>query len=434
VINPSQAIRSAKDWLVTDWRRTSGVMKGLAAAAAFIALGMVVSNIGYLLTPGRPNTMKYWGGPVEHNPDIRVIYWGPKWLGGNFNFVKAAVARFFKLLPGSNYQNVTAQYWDKTGKVGLDPRLVATYIDSNAPSGRITTTQVAAEVKRIALLKGWPAGVNQQYVVMGEPGANTDDAANPDCGYHDWSSQAGLTYIYDFIPYEGDCIGGANGLQAVTTNTKVALRHESAEAMADPLRNAWRTYQGDALADVCNSGKGPTNPSAMVLEPAKLWDITRHSCTMQLSRPVDEKLTVLPVSSHTRSVYNIDVKVEFPVFIPGDAATVILHGVGYDMRHARISTTRGCAEKSALDGRRGFRYQFVCHSRRINIAARVRTVPPDFPPVARDAFLNVSLDRNGVQAIGLTQPPRSCTESMVWQPKYASSSLAAILRQPVKCL
>jgi hypothetical protein len=395
---------------------------------------VVLGLVGvYIFVVDRPHPLKYGGGPVEHNPDIRVIYWGPKWLQSKTNPIKAAVARFFRRLPGSNYQNITAQYWDKTGKVGLDPKLVATYVDGTSPTGLVTRVQVAYEIRKIARLKGWPLGVNQQYVVLGEQGARTDDTSDHDCGYHTFSPNRGKPYPFAFLPYEGNNNCAGTGKASVVTLTTDALSHETAETMTDPLLTAWKTDQGVEIADVCNAVNGTLGTKGVTTSVKGLWNLSGHTCTTNLPRSVEEDLTVTPVSSHTRGVYNLDAQVQFSAFIPGDSATVILRGVGYDMRRARIATTPGCTEQSAIDSRGGFRYQFACHSGRIDIEARVRPGTASYPPVQRDAILDVSLSHNGV-ALGIKQSPLGCTESFVWQPKYSKGALVGLPTKPARCL
>ena len=399
----------------------------MALALAYGSLGVGLGFAISLFLP-KPEKISYQGGPVEHNPGVRVIYWGPQWLGNGLGPIKVAVARFFQLLPGSNYQNIIAQYSDKTGKVGLNPKLVATYIDPTKPSGTITRSGVGSEVNRVARLMDWPSGINQQYVVLGEQGAKTDDPTNNDCGYHDSTQKGKLTYIYDFIPYEGDSQGCAdpNDMQSVVSNTTETLGHEVAEAMTDPLSSAWFSSDSqNEMADLCESDGdiGTMNALGAGVDVNPLWDLTRHTCTTDLPRPVGEKLSVSAVSQ-TGDLYDIDAQVKFPVFIPGDTATVFLRGVGYDARNVNFETTSGCPDSSGVVDPEDFRYQFACHSRLIEVAGQVRAVAANIPNMERAVFLNVRMVHNGVEAVSLKQPPAACTQS-VGLPGYASIGMTS---------
>jgi hypothetical protein len=154
-----------------------------------------------------------------------------------------------------------------------------------------------------------------------------------------------------------------------------------------------------------------------------LWDLTRHTCTTDLPRPVGEKLTVSAVSQ-TGDLYDIEAQVKFPVFIPGDTATVFLRGVGYDARNVNFETTSGCPDSSGVVDPEEFRYQFVCHSRLLEVAGQVRAVAANIPNMERAVFLNVRMVRNGVEAVSLKQPPAACTQS-VGLPGYASSGVTS---------
>ena len=396
----------------------------------------MIAALAYLIAIEKPDSLsiKYWGGPVEHNPNIRLIYWGPKWQGGNLNPIKAAVARFFRLLPGSNYQNVTAQYRDKTGKVGLDPKLVATYIDPISPSGRITRTGVGTEVVRVAALKGWPSGVNQQYIVLGQPREKTDDASNQDCGYHEWGSRGNATYVYDFIPFEGDCLHNDH-TRSVVSNTLIAVSHESAEAMTDPLDSGWKDSQSNEIADYCTSDNntGMVTPDGSVMAVNGLWDMTHNRCTTDLPRAVGEKLTVVSAGSHSR-VYNVVARVQIPVLIPGETTIVFLSGDGYTLRRIHIAPTAECTPENPSLGPGSFEYQFNCHSRTIEITASAHTTKSDISGIKRDAYLNVWVQRNGYRP-DLQLPPQACTDLTVWQPGSGPSPAPARkASQPVKCL
>ena len=389
------------------------------------------------LKPTPPDTMEYWGGPVEHDPNIRVVFWGPKWLSSG-NSIKSAVVQFLRLLPGSDYQNIVAQYWDKTGKVGLYPKLAATYIDPSSPSGRITSIQVTAEVRKVARLKGWPAGINQQYVVLGERGANTDDVADGNCGYHSWDTTQHLPLIYDFIPYEGSpkCGTGRNG-ESVVQVTTAALSHEVAEATTDPLGDAWRTSQsGSEIADKCESPNDQgffVGDGGPMVDVNGLWDNTIHRCQSFLQRPVGEKLTVTPSGSHTRPVFDIDAQVRFPVYFPGETTRVTLHTSGYDMTGARFAVTPGCKETQKIDYHGQWMFGFACHSRRIGVATQVHTAPSPFNLV-RGAFLYATLRDLGGQFVGLQFPPGQCTEAAVWRPGTGPKSNAGNQSKAPKCL
>jgi dipeptidase E len=341
------------------------VAEAIAIPAAFVAAPSLFWD----------GSFHYHGGPVEHHPRIRLIYWGKSWENGNAA-IKRAINQFFRVLPGSNYQQILTQYYDTHGHVGNDPHLVGTITDATSPNTTITSTQVETEIQKIARLDNLPAGIDEQYIVFGDPTAKTNDHANSDCGYHSYVTVGGKTYVYVFIPYPGraNCGNGkADSIYDVNEITN-AVSHEYDEAVTDPTvrgwysMNYWKKIQFwdhenkyIEAGDKCNSTQGSIGETD--LRPQQLWDMSTGTCTSVKPRPVHDSITLDPISQGGRIVADrIQSTIKFPDAVRLEEARVVIKAEGYDLRRVRFALPKSCHETYVAGGgnRRASEADFVC--------------------------------------------------------------------------
>lgn len=222
------------------------------------------------------------GGSVMNNVTIYAIYWAPPTLQNGTpalmsSAYQALQTRLITDYPGHGLANNNTQYYQnidgKVSYISSQGRFGGAYIDtspypesnckaSTTPHTCITDADIAAKVQEVAALKGWDGGLNNLFMVYTSKGEDVCDdstafssCANIDyCGYHGHTGQTSPVFIYAIMPY-GDPAGCGG---AKTPNNSPAAEaamntasHEIAEAITDPLIDAWMTADGEEIADIC---------------------------------------------------------------------------------------------------------------------------------------------------------------------------------------
>jgi hypothetical protein len=233
----------------------------------------------------------YHCGQVEHNPRIRLIFWGKwgkKWALQR-TAVTGAVSGFFTWLPYSPYQTLLNQYYDKSGHIGLDPKLVSTTFDTaTSPPQQVPDQAVIDEVSRLISYNGWPSGgVNNQYVVITPPGSSSQDTTS--CGWHE-NVGAAHPLMLIYVPYPNAiCRSGQPASDVIGE-----LSHDEIEVQTDPVGSGgWfgiphlssvGASMGQVLflsdpshevGDLCHAVTGPS-PIAQPI--SFVWDMRAGMC------------------------------------------------------------------------------------------------------------------------------------------------------------
>ncbi|MFI3157878.1 MAG: hypothetical protein QX199_17155 [Methylococcaceae bacterium] len=222
------------------------------------------------------------GGSVMNNVTIYAIYWTPPTLQNGTPAVmssayQALQTRLITDYPGHGLANNNTQYYQNINGnisyISSQGSFGGAYIDtspypnskcraSTTPNTCITDADIAAKVQEVAALQGRPGGLNTLFMVYTAKGEDVCDdgtassqCANTDyCGYHSYIDQTSPTLIYAIMPY-GDP-AGCGGAKTPNNNpaAEAAMNtasHEIAEAITDPLLDAWMTAGGDEIADIC---------------------------------------------------------------------------------------------------------------------------------------------------------------------------------------
>ncbi len=216
----------------------------------------------------------YRGGPVMHSSRIHAIYWAP--AGHSFpTGYTALVDAFFKdvAADGGHNANVFAsvkQYTDSQGAATDRASYAGGVVDDAAypPSGCslagisvcLTDSQVQAEVDRLVAAKSLPRGLGDLYVLftpssVGTCGYEGGCSYHGYCAYHAWIGTRAAPTLYAVIPYAD--VAGCRGPSSPNGNAADQAiddaGHEYAEAVTDPLANAWIDATGNENGDKCLS-------------------------------------------------------------------------------------------------------------------------------------------------------------------------------------
>jgi len=193
-------------------------------------------------------------GPVQHDPKIFLIFWGPKWTGEPYG-TRTAIENLFNHLAGTAYGNVLSQYHDAGGTayVHNDAQVLGDWIDTDqlhAPT-IITDTNAASEVQRARDSNpGWlDPGLDAQYMVFVQQGTQVvQDAAA--CAHHSYVNGRVIDVQAYFLDNTTPCMTTSSDLPGYMTSL---ASHEFAEAATDPQAQNWRSADGSEIADLCNT-------------------------------------------------------------------------------------------------------------------------------------------------------------------------------------
>lgn len=199
------------------------------------------------------------GGPVQHNPIVYLVFWGPKWNSLPAS-LRSDLQAMYGNMNGNGYQDILTQHYDSKGQISGTVRFGGMWIDNTAPTAVTTQAEMSAEAVRAARANGWSITNDAQFQMYLQPGAHID--AGPfgiePCGYHNYSTRGGSTQAnplfmaFAGITYPGPgCVVGT-----VSESLRNVGSHEYAEAATDPMLNAWADGFGEENADLCNDLPG----------------------------------------------------------------------------------------------------------------------------------------------------------------------------------
>ncbi|HUN77546.1 MAG TPA: fibronectin type III domain-containing protein [Solirubrobacteraceae bacterium] len=224
------------------------------------------------------DSMHYYGGPVENEPRLVLVFWGSGWSSspGLEHELEAAAEG----LPGSGFQKLLTQYSSLDGPISpdlLDSPVVEKYYDPREITTEVTGEAAAQEGYEVAQRTGGGADGNATYAVLPAPG--TAPLEGKTCGFHQtsgsgWATGPSVAVILD--------TEGAPGCGPPT----MTLTHEYAESVTDPDGGSgWtRADSGDTeIADVCNA-LGPARMADGALV-AQLWDDSKGACEVEDDDP-----------------------------------------------------------------------------------------------------------------------------------------------------
>lgn len=220
-----------------------------------------------------PGNLINHGGPVQTAPTVYVDFWG--W-GSDPSGEQSYLTSFLSSVGGTNWLSSVNQYG-----ASYNSRLAGTWSDTSAVPGSPSDGQIQAEASRAASHFGTGGSVNVQIVVATPTGHSTSGFGTQWCAYHGAvASNPNITYTN--LPYMTDA-GGSCGAGSVTgravDGVSIVEGHELAEAITDPLLNAWYDANGEENGDLCawtNLHTISTSAGTFAVQP--LWSNSAGGC------------------------------------------------------------------------------------------------------------------------------------------------------------
>jgi serine protease len=249
--------------------------------------------------------LAYNGGPVQHNPHVYLLLWGPNWTTDASQQAAATyLANFYAGLgvaPPDSWSTITTQYSDSTGSPSFTgPAFVGEFNDASTPPTGVTQPQLAAEADAFASARGITDLTDAQIVVATQSGTCPQGFYSPKCGttsgYCAWHSSSNepytnLPYLLDAGTGCGEDFVNPNG-----TNDGLSIvgGHEYAESITDPIPPTGWIDQNDSVScgeigDKCAWGGqlwGSNDPSGNVtlstgtFPMQSLWSNGANGCVM----------------------------------------------------------------------------------------------------------------------------------------------------------
>ncbi|HEX3509825.1 MAG TPA: hypothetical protein VHT27_01875 [Solirubrobacteraceae bacterium] len=224
------------------------------------------------------DSMHYYGGPVENEPRLVLVFWGAGWSSSRS--LEHELEATAEGLRGSGYQKILTQYSSLSGPISpdlLDSPVVEKYYDPREITTKVTGELAGREGYEVIQRTGGGNDGNATYAVLPAPGtAGLEDGT---CGFHEMSGKEWATGPSVAVVMDTDGSAGC-GPPSMT------LTHEYAESVTDPDGGSgWtRADSGDSeIADVCNSqGAARMADGALV---ARLWDDSKNACEVEDEDP-----------------------------------------------------------------------------------------------------------------------------------------------------
>jgi hypothetical protein len=249
--------------------------------------------------------LRYYGGPVQHEPEVHVIFWGKNWKepSGPGPHLHEEVMRFYEGLEsspsGTAFQGILTQYFDESGRVAasLEKQKLTSFTDETVSAPReVSDAALQHEARTIAenANNRWVLGPNAQFVVIPAPGATYESGFDHSfCAYHSVVEEPASYWTYTFLsyggeePFESGCLSYDTD-QAGSHTEKAGhvlsmdASHEYAESATDPAFSAWLDREGNELSDICSSGDDQLANKSWV---QGLWDDHQSACSLEDSQP-----------------------------------------------------------------------------------------------------------------------------------------------------
>ena len=291
-----------------------------AGAAKSTAAGTAKTTAGAAIACTEPDCdVTYHGGPVQHSPQVYLVFWGPEWNSDPEEEQSASyLLSFYKGLGTSEdtWSRITSLYANGTGKPAFSGSVfVSSFIDTSAPPAEVTPDDIAAEAIAAASRFGIKDLADAQVVVAAQSGTCFSDgfegsscppASGPAPGYCGWHAavpdgSGALSYVN--LPYEPDagfnCGADWINAEGPLDGFSTVGGHEYAESITDPVPDSgWMdssdSVSGGEIADKCAWGGaawGGDDPDGDITLPTgkfamqSLWDNATRSCRMSLPAP-----------------------------------------------------------------------------------------------------------------------------------------------------
>jgi hypothetical protein len=225
-------------------------------------------------TPAASSNLINHGGPVQTAPKVYVVYWG--WQSDPSG-EQTYLNNFLSSVGGTQWLSTVNQYGS-----GSNSTLSGTWSDSASVPSHPSDSAIQAEAAKAASHFGTGTSVNVQIVVATPTGHSTRGFGTQWCAYHGAvSSNPNITYTD--LPYMTDAgtSCGANSVRSNLDGVSIVEGHELAEAITDPLLNAWYDSSGSEIGDKCawqNLSTISTSKGTFAVQP--LWSNSAGGCVL----------------------------------------------------------------------------------------------------------------------------------------------------------
>jgi Putative Ig domain len=289
---------------------------------------------------------------VQLKPRVYVVFWGPKWKSNRTD--QSALRLLTAMYKGlgqakDTWSLAAAQYPNKSGNHATFGTSVfaGSVIDTANPEKSVSFANLGAEAKKIAGHFKIKDTADAQIVIAAQSGTcfapvdglvfvgscgvtPTQPPSNGYCGYHTAVADGSSYLTFTNLPFQLDAgmFCGENFLNQGSAGTldgfSMVGGHEFAEAVTDPLGNAWidnNDFSGGEIADKCAWGgsgwnQSPPDPSGNLalstghFAMQSLWSNVKHGCVMTGKLPFvvtklgNQSITIgkavhVQVSAHT---------------------------------------------------------------------------------------------------------------------------------------
>jgi hypothetical protein len=213
--------------------------------------------------PNAPQTLQYFGGPVERTPAIFIVFWGFNVSGSDPSGEQAYMTAFFNGTGGSPWMATDKQYYQIKGGVHQKIKnpvgqLHGTWVDSSSVPSSPSDAQIRAEAAAAEAHFGYNKNAN--YIVATPHAHNSPGFGSSFCAYHSPTTSGGGEISYSNMPYITDA-GRSCGENSVNPGSaglldgvSIVAGHEEAESQTDPevnLNTAWANNSYGEIGDIC---------------------------------------------------------------------------------------------------------------------------------------------------------------------------------------
>ena len=213
------------------------------------------------------------GGPVQNAPRVYLLLWG--WNSDPYG-ASSYLQGFLSRVGCTSWLNTVSQYGG-----GYCASYQGAWSDSSVPPTTPTDAQIQNEALAFANYLGLShSDTNAQLVVATPTGHSTSGFGSSYCAYH--GVVGGTTLTYTDLPYMPDA-GYSCGWGSVTGSAldgvSIVEGHELAEAITDPLLNAWYDGSGSEIGDICAwTGLASINLHGVNYAMQPLWSNRANAC------------------------------------------------------------------------------------------------------------------------------------------------------------
>lgn len=239
------------------------------------------------------DSLRYYGGPVENEPRLVLVFWGEGWSYGEGPARRHELEAMADGLPGSGYQKILTQYSSTEGPISpgplIDsPKVEKSYDPSPVPAN-LGAEAFFEEGARAAAAKPPGDTLDTTYAVIPAPGTTFEPGKF--CGWHSVVDGPSKSSV-EPAAIAAILLKGAPGCGSPSTT----LSHEYAESVTDPTAEAaWgkpATPEGEEIADACGY-LGPQRMADGSLVNA-LWDDSKNACEVE-----DDDPEPVPIGPYT---------------------------------------------------------------------------------------------------------------------------------------